>query len=106
MTIALVTAIVSGSLSAVAVSNLLQRSSGSVTNEPTGSTVSQVRIDESSAVITAVARVMPAVVVIESSSSGGVAGGANGTGSGFIPTMAGSSPTRMSSTAPTRSRSR
>ncbi len=46
--------------------------------------MSQVHIDESSAVITAVARVMPAVVVIESRSSGGVLGGANGTGSGFI----------------------
>jgi S1-C subfamily serine protease len=46
--------------------------------------VSQVHIDESSAVITAVARVMPSVVVIESRSSGGVLGGANGTGSGFI----------------------
>ena len=84
MTIALVAAIVSGSLSAVAVSNLLRSSSGGTLNEPTGSSVSQVHIDESSAVITAVARVMPAVVVIESHSSGGVLGGANGTGSGFI----------------------
>lgn len=84
MTIALVTAIVSGSLSAAAVANLLRPSSGGVTNAPTGSSVSQVHIDESSAVITAVARVMPAVVVIESRSNGGVIGGANGTGSGFI----------------------
>ena len=84
MTIALVAAIISGSLSAVAVTNLLRRGSSGVTNEPTGSSVSQVHIDESSAVITAVARVMPAVVVIESRSSGGVLGGANGTGSGFI----------------------
>jgi len=84
MTIALVTAIVSGSLSAAAVSNLLRPGSGGVTSVPTGSSVSQVHIDESSAVITAVARVMPAVVVIESRSNGGVAGGANGTGSGFI----------------------
>ena len=84
MTIALVTAIVSGSLSAAAVANLMRRGSSGVTSEPTGSSVSQVHIDESSAVITAVARVMPAVVVIESRSSGGVLGGANGTGSGFI----------------------
>ena len=84
MTIALVTAIVSGSLTAAAVSNLMRRGSTGVTNEPTGSSVSQVHIDESSAVITAVARVMPAVVVIESRSGGGVLGGANGTGSGFI----------------------
>jgi S1-C subfamily serine protease len=84
MTIALVTAIVSGSLSAAAVANLLRPGSSGVTNEPTGSSVSQVHIDESSAVITAVARVMPAVVVIESRSNGGVLGGANGTGSGFI----------------------
>jgi len=84
MTIALVTAIVSGSLSAAAVANLLRPGSNSLTNEPTGSSVSQVHIDESSAVITAVARVMPAVVVIESRSNGGVLGGANGTGSGFI----------------------
>jgi len=84
ITIALVTAIVSGSLSAVAVANLLRQGTGSVTNGPTGSSVGQVHIDESSAVITAVARVMPAVVVIESTSGGGVLGGANGTGSGFI----------------------
>jgi S1-C subfamily serine protease len=82
--IALVTAIVSGSLSAAAVANLLRPGSNGVTTEPTGSSVSQVHIDESSAVITAVARVMPAVVVIESRSNGGVLGGANGTGSGFI----------------------
>jgi S1-C subfamily serine protease len=82
--IALVTAIVSGSLSAVAVANLLRQGTGSVANGPTGTSVGQVRIDESSAVITAVARVMPAVVVIESTSGGGVLGGANGTGSGFI----------------------
>jgi S1-C subfamily serine protease len=84
VTIALVTAIISGSLSAAAVANLLRSGSAGTTNEPTGSSVSQVHIDESSAVITAVARVMPSVVVIESRSSGGVLGGANGTGSGFI----------------------
>jgi S1-C subfamily serine protease len=85
VSIAIVTAVVSGSLSAAAVANLLRPVAGSGSpTEPTGSSVSQVRIDESSAVITAVARVMPAVVVISSTSSGGVLGGANGVGSGFI----------------------
>jgi S1-C subfamily serine protease len=85
VTIALVTAVVSGSLSAAAVANLLRpvSSSGSLTT-PTGNAVSQVHLDESSAVITAVARVMPAVVVIQSRSGGGILGGANGIGSGFI----------------------
>ena len=84
VTIAVVAAIVSGSLSAAAVANLLRPTSSNSLTEPTGSSVSQVHIDESSAVITAVARVMPAVVVIQSSSSGGVLGGANGIGSGVI----------------------
>jgi serine protease Do len=82
ITIALVTAIISGSLSAAAVANLLRPPSTS--SLATGSNVSQVRIDESSAVITAVAKVMPAVVTITSRSSGGVVGGANGVGSGLI----------------------
>jgi serine protease Do len=82
MTIALVTAIISGSLSAAAVSNLMRPATTS--SLPTGSNVSQVRIDESSAVITAVAKVMPAVVTITSRSNGGVLGGANGVGSGLI----------------------
>jgi serine protease Do len=84
VTIALVTAIISGSLSAAAVANLLRPTSTGTLTDPTGTAASQVHIDESSAVITAVARVMPSVVVIQSSSSGGVLGGANGIGSGFI----------------------
>jgi len=84
VTIALVTAIVSGSLSAAAVANLLRTPTGSSPNGPTGTSVSQVHLDESSAVITAVARVMPAVVTITARSDGGVVGGANGIGSGFI----------------------
>ena len=80
VTIALVTAIVSGSLSAAAVANLLRPASSGSLNEATGSSVSQVHLDESSAVITAVGRVMPAVVVIQSSSSGG----GSGIGSGFV----------------------
>src|SRR5580765_6157588 len=46
VTIALVTAIVSGSLSAAAVANLLRPGSSGVANEPIGSSVSQVHIDE------------------------------------------------------------
>jgi len=84
VTIALVTAIISGSLSAAAVANLLRPTSTGTLTDPTGTAASQVHIDESSAVITAVARVMPSVVVIQSSSSGGVLAGANGIGSGFI----------------------
>ncbi len=84
VTIAVVTAIISGSLSAAAVSSLLRPTTSSTLLDPTGTAASQVRIDESSAVITAVAKVMPSVVVIQSSSSGGVLGGANGIGSGFI----------------------
>ena len=84
VTIALVTALVSGSLSAAAVANLLRPASSTGSNTPTGTNVSEVHLDESSAVITAVAKVMPAVVVITSQSNGGVLGGANGVGSGFI----------------------
>ena len=80
VTIALVTAVVSGSLSAAAVANLLRPTSGGAVTDPTGTNVSEVHLDESSAVITAVARVMPAVVVISSSSSSGT----SGIGSGFI----------------------
>ena len=81
--IALVTAIVSGSLSAAAVANLLRPATSSDLNAPVGSNVSQVRIDESSAVIGAVARVMPSVVTITARSSS-AAGGSSGIGSGFI----------------------
>ena len=81
VTIALVTAVISGSLSAAAVANLLRPTSGGTVTDPTGTNVSQVHLDESSAVITAVAKVMPSVVVISSTSS---SSGANGVGSGFI----------------------
>ncbi len=84
VTIALVTAIISGSLSAAAVANLLRTPTNTAVNEPTGTAVSQVHLDESSAVITAVAKVMPAVVTITARSNGGVTGGTNGVGSGFI----------------------
>jgi S1-C subfamily serine protease len=83
--IALVAGIFSGSLSGVAVSNLLRPeavTSGS--QPPTGSNVSSVHIDESSAVIKAVTDAMPAVVTIRSTTTGGAFGGATGSGSGFI----------------------
>ncbi len=76
--VALVVGIVSGSLSSVAVSNLLRPApansggSNAVTNN----------LEESSAVISAVRAVLPAVVTITSSSGSNVAG--NGIGSGFI----------------------
>ncbi len=79
--IALVTAVVSGSLSAAAVANLLRPTSVGTVTDPTGTNVSQVHLDESSAVIMAVAKVMPSVVVISSTSG---SSGANGVGSGFI----------------------
>jgi serine protease Do len=81
LAIALVVGIVSGSLSAAAVTNLIRpASSGPVsTSQPLGTNVSQVHIDESSAVISAVKSAMPAVVTIQSVRPDG-----QGTGSGFI----------------------
>jgi serine protease Do len=84
--IALVAGIVSGALSAVAVTNLADREPGTgdeVAAETPGDTqpVSDVRISESSAVIDAVNDVAPAVVLIQT--TGGIFGGA-GTGSGVV----------------------
>ncbi|MDQ3690771.1 MAG: trypsin-like peptidase domain-containing protein [Chloroflexota bacterium] len=85
--IALVAGILSGALTAVAVSNMIRQPSvpitGDVAATPEANNVSDVRIDESSAVIEAVDQVTPAVVTIQSS-GGGVLGSASGTGSGFI----------------------
>ena len=85
--IALVVGIVSGGLSAAAVTNLLRDGNGTPTAPSQaingGTNVSQVHIDESSAVISAVDKVMPAVVTIASTSNG-IFGGASGVGSGFI----------------------
>jgi len=84
--LAVVAGVLSGALSAVAVSNLIDEpatTGGTVAGAPDTSNVSDVRIDESSAVIQAVDKVTPAVVTIQSA-GGGVLGSANGTGSGFI----------------------
>jgi len=79
--IALVVGILSGSLSAAAVANLIRPASGDPvsSSQPLGTNVSQVHIDESSAVINAVKAATPAVVTIQSRQ-----GAAQGTGSGFI----------------------
>jgi len=83
--IAVVAGIVSGALSAVAVSNLMPDPAGlaavPASDTPDANAVSDLRIDESSAVISAVDRVTPAVVTIQSTSSPGAG---SGTGSGFI----------------------
>ena len=85
--IAVVAGILSGALSAVAISNMVREpsfSTGDSANAtPDANNVSDVRIDESSAVIAAVEKVTPAVVTIRST-GGGLLGTADGTGSGFI----------------------
>jgi len=83
--IAVVAGLVSGALSAVGVANLMgDRTSvipGGTSTD--ASTVSDVTIDESSAVINAVDAVAPAVVTIQVT-TGGLFGGGSGSGSGFI----------------------
>ena len=85
--IAVVAGIVSGALSAVAVTNLVDEPAApaSVATESPGEAepVSEVRINESSAVIEAVDRVAPAVVLINTRQES-LLGGADGTGSGVI----------------------
>jgi S1-C subfamily serine protease len=82
--LAVVAGIVSGSLSAAAVANLMRQPASTGQNQQgaQATNVSQVRIDESSAIISAVDKAMPAVVTIQAT-SGGLFGG-SGTGSGFI----------------------
>ena len=81
--LAVVAGIVSGSLSAAAVSSFMrQPASAAGSQAPVGTNVSNVHIDESSAVISAVQGAMPAVVKIQST-TGGLVGG-EATGSGFI----------------------
>ena len=82
--IAVVAGIVSGGLSAVGISNLIgERTQLQPASVDDGQTVSNVTIDESSAVISAVAKVAPAVVTIQASLDGAL-GTASGSGSGFI----------------------
>jgi serine protease Do len=85
--IAIVAGLLSGALSAVAVTSVLDggptATSPAVARSPDADPVSDVRIDESSAVIEAVDRVAPAVVTI-TTSGGGLLGTATGTGSGLI----------------------
>jgi serine protease Do len=90
--IAVVAGLLSGALSAIGVANLLDDDSvGTATgSQPADAeTVSDVTIDESSAVINAVDKVAPAVVTIQSTAGGGLFGGESGSGSGFIYDAAG-----------------
>jgi serine protease Do len=84
--IAVAAGIVSGAVSAIAVSNLVREPASPIADAPSvpgADNASDVRIDESSAVIDAVDQVTPAVVTIQRS-GGGVLGAGSGTGSGFI----------------------
>ncbi len=84
--LALIAGILSGALSAFAVVNLTEprgETGGSPDQTAAANPVSDVRIDESSAVIEAVASVAPAVVTI-TAQGGGILGTGSGTGSGFI----------------------
>ena len=82
--VAVVAGIVSGGLSAAAVSGLLrdETTSPASSQAPLGTNVNNVTIDESSAVINAVDRAMPAVVKIATTAEDLT--GASGVGSGFI----------------------
>ena len=84
--IAVVAGLLSGALSAIVVANMTRdpvAPTGEVAASADADQVSDVRIDESSAVIEAVDQVTPAVVTIQSS-GGGLLGSGSGTGSGFI----------------------
>jgi 2-alkenal reductase len=79
--LAIAAGVIAGSLSGLAVVNLVGIAQAPPPAEvPTGDTVQQVTLDETSAVIDAVANVAPAVVQIDVT----VATGGSGSGSGFI----------------------
>jgi len=80
--IALVVGMLSGAMSAVAVTNLLKPDSSAALTTSTagGTTVSNVRLDETSAITDAVKKDSPAVVTIQVQSGQG----SGGSGSGFI----------------------
>ena len=79
--VAIVAGIISGSLSAAAVSSLMRQPANAAGSlAPVGQNVSNVHIDESSAVINAVQDAMPAVVKIQATTGGPVSGQATGTG--------------------------
>jgi S1-C subfamily serine protease len=84
--LAVVAGILSGALSAVAISNMVRdpavTTGDRVTETPGTDNVNDVRIDESSAVIAAVEKVTPAVVTIRSSGGGFLP--QSGTGSGVV----------------------
>jgi S1-C subfamily serine protease len=78
--IALAAGVVAGSLSGLAVVNLMGVVQPPATEVPPGDTVSAVTLDETSAVIESVASVAPSVVTINVT----LATGGSGSGSGFI----------------------
>ena len=85
--IALVASVISGALSALAVTNVIRPGgtgeAAEAARTPDAETVSSLRIDESSAVISATEKVGPAVVSIVRT-SGDLFGASEGVGSGFI----------------------
>ena len=82
--VAIVAGLLSGALSAFGVATLMDDNPGIIASDTGGaSTVSDVTIDESSAVITAADRIAPAVVTIQRTSNG-ILGGSSGSGSGVI----------------------
>jgi serine protease Do len=87
LVIAIIAGLLSGALSAVAVTTVLAPGPSptppAVAQSPDADPVSDIRINESSAVIEAVERVAPAVVTVNTS-GGGLLGAATGTGSGLI----------------------